>query len=412
MKSGTEIDGRKRVLFFAEAVTLAHVARAFVLAELLDAAEYDVKIACHPRFQFLFKGSRIGQYSIDSISTAAFANALNKGSPVYDFQTLSRYAKDDIRVIEQFDPHVVIGDFRISLSASARVSGKPYITVTNAGWSPYARPSFIVPDIPLTRIVGSHIGQGLFNLARPIAFALHSVPLNKLRRQYGLPALPRDLRYTYTDADHVLYADIPDLIPTGDAPSTHAFLGPVFWSPQLPDPPWVDQIPNGRPIIYLTLGSSGQYRSLPGIISALRELPMTVVAATAGKSGAETPSGNIFVADFLDGRKWAKRASIVVCNGGSPTCYQALAEGVPVLGIPGNLDQYLNMSAIVKAGAGKLLRSSDASAKRVKASISELLSAPHFAFNAQRLGRAIETWRPAPILSATIAKALSTPCSL
>jgi len=47
----------------------------------------------------------------------------------------------------------------------------------------------------------------------------------------------------------------------------------------------------------------------------------------------------------------------VICNGGSPTSQQALAAGVPVLGIAGNLDQYLNMDGVVRAGAGALLRS-------------------------------------------------------
>ncbi len=41
----------KRVLFFAEAVTLAHVARPITLAKGLDPTRYEVVMACDPRCQ-------------------------------------------------------------------------------------------------------------------------------------------------------------------------------------------------------------------------------------------------------------------------------------------------------------------------------------------------------------------------
>ena len=405
--SGMMNKSRKRILFIAEAVTLAHVARAAALAQMLDPAVYEVGLACDPRYDFLFDGRRFERHRIESISNRDFSNALDKGSPIYDVDTLSRYVVDDIRVIEEFAPDVIVGDFRISLSVSARVTGKPYINVTNAGWSPYAQPRFTVPDIALTRMLGVRIGQTVFSLARPLAFALHSLPLDRLRRKYGLRSLRRDLRYTYTEADHVLYADIPELIPVFNPPSTHAYLGPVLWSPKLPDPSWIDRVPNDRPIIYLTLGSSGRNAVLPDVLDALADVPFTIVAATAGKLGPGQAAPNTFVADYLSGQTWARRAAVVVCNGGSPTCYQALAEGVPVLGIPGNLDQYLNMSAVEASGAGRLVRAGAATAACIREAVMELVESPRFASNAQRLGRAIEPWRPATVLSETISKALA-----
>lgn len=406
-ESGMTNEGRKRILFIAEAVTLAHVARAATLAQSLDPALYEVAMACDPRYDFLFDGHRLKRYGIESISNRHFANALDKGLPIYDLGTLSRYVVDDIRVIEEFDPDVVVGDFRISLSVSARVTGKPYLNVTNAGWSPYAKARFTVPDIALTRILGARIGQMVFSLARPFAFALHSLPLNRLRRKYGLRPLPRDLRHTYTDADYVLYADAPELVRVYNPPSTHAFLGPVLWSPQLPDPSWIDRLPNDRPIIYLTLGSSGQKAVLPVALDALADVPFTIVAATAGTISPGRVSRNTFVADYLEGHSWAKRASAVVCNGGSPTCYQALVEGVPVLGIPGNLDQYLNMSAVEEFGAGKLVRSGVASAADIRKAVMDLVETPRFALNAARLAQAIEPGQAAAVLSETISRALA-----
>src|SRR5207302_1310294 len=60
------------------------------------------------------------------------------------------------------------------------------------------------------------------------------------------------------------------------------------------------------------------------------------------------------------------RAEVVICNGGSSTAYQALAEGTPVVGLPFNLDQYLAMTTIEQAGAGVLVRSGTATPAQVR----------------------------------------------
>jgi UDP:flavonoid glycosyltransferase YjiC (YdhE family) len=65
----------------------------------------------------------------------------------------------------------------------------------------------------------------------------------------------------------------------------------------------------------------------------------------------------------------------VVTNGGSSTGYQALAAGVPVLGIPSNLDQYLAMQAITRLGAGITLRSGGLRKDEVRRAAVRLLDA-------------------------------------
>ena len=42
----------------------------------------------------------------------------------------------DQALIEAVQPDVIIGDFRLSLAASARRAGVPYAALTNAYWSP------------------------------------------------------------------------------------------------------------------------------------------------------------------------------------------------------------------------------------------------------------------------------------
>lgn len=347
---------RIKILFFAEAVTLAHVGRPVALAQGLDPARFDVHVACADGYDFCFAGTHFTRWRIDSIPSAQFLQALAGGKPVYNTATLTRYVEDDLRVLDAVRPDLVVGDFRLSLSVSARLRRIPYISLMNAYWSPHVVQHYSVPHIPLTRMVPIRIANALFRMARPIAFASHSIPLNRVRRAFGLPSLGADLRKVYTDADYSMYADVPELFPPKTLPQQHAYIGPIIWAPPLPRPDWWDRVPQDKPIVYVTLGSSGQGRLLPLVLETLADLPVTVIAATAGTIDVAGAPANAFVASYLPGDLAAARASLVICNGGSPTSQQALAAGVPVLGIAGNLDQFLNMSGVVKAGAGATLR--------------------------------------------------------
>ena len=397
---------RIRVLFIAEAVTLAHVARVHALAQLLDPSVYEICIASDPRYDGLIGEHSFAARSIFTISTARFAAALKKGAPIYDTDTLAAYAEEDTQAIEAFAPDVVIGDFRLSLNVSARLVGKPYINITNAGWSPYARVKFTVPDIALPRWLGVPVAQRLFDLTRPLAFAAHAMPLNGLRKRYGLRPLPYDLREVYTDADFVLYADIPELFSMRPLPPHHAFIGAVLWSPESPLPAWWASLLTDRPMIYVTLGSSGQSSLLSTVIAALAGMSVTVIAATAGRVQLDHVPANAFVADYLPGTLAARRANLVICNGGSPTCYQALAASVPILGIPSNLDQFLNMGAVEAAGAGSTLRPQSVSPLSVSKAVDVMLRTASYQRSAERLMTSIGARQPALVLTATLKNAV------
>jgi UDP:flavonoid glycosyltransferase YjiC (YdhE family) len=347
----------RRILLFAEAVTLAHVARPLWFARGLDKTKYQVAIAASHRVATHIAAEGIEQLELDSIEPGVFLAALAGGRPLYDAATLRRYVEADMEAITRFRPQLVVGDFRLSLSISARRAGVPYVSIASAYWSPhYTPPRWPVPTLPITRALPIGLAQPLFTAARPFAFVAHCGPLNAARRHFGQPPLPRDLRRVYTDADWVAYTDLPELFPTAGLPHTHRFVGPALWEPALPVPAWWEQVPTDRLVVYVTLGSSGDAGLMPAIAEALAALPVSVLLATAG---APAPAGcppNVFAAPYLPGLQASARAQLVICNGGNLTTYQAVAGGAPVLGICGNLDQFLNMQAFERAGAGRTLR--------------------------------------------------------
>lgn len=374
-----ELEIMRRVLFFCEAVTLAHVARLAALARTLDPSQFQLFIACPDRWRH-FVGEGPWQFrSMFSIGSEQFLSALASGKPVYDLETLRGYLSEDLALIEEIRPDVVVGDFRLSLSVSARLARVPYITISNAYWSPCGKTQdYPLPVLPLTRLLPVPLAAALFSVAVPFAMRGHCKPMNQLRLENGMSTFGPDLRRVYTDADLTLFADFEVLFPDLTLLPHHRFLGPILWSPAVKLPSWWETLPDDSPIIYVTMGSSGRSGVLELVLAALADEPVLVIASTAGAPPPRTPPSNARIADYLPGDAVSSRSSLVICNGGSPTSHQALAAGVPVLGIASNMDQFLNMRAISAAGAGLVMRADRVTVNSIRSTCSELLTAKSF----------------------------------
>lgn len=159
----------------------------------------------------------------------------------------------------------------------------------------------------------------------------------------------------------------------------------------------------------MTLGSSGAAHLLPAILEGLASLPVTVLVATAGRTSMGALPANAYAAEFLPGSAAARRAALVIGNGGSPTAYQALAEGVPVLGIAGNLDQQLAIHYIARAGAGRLLRPEYVRAARVRRLVEKMLATPSYFKAAQRVACEFAAWPAPERFQALVTQWLGTP---
>jgi UDP:flavonoid glycosyltransferase YjiC (YdhE family) len=362
----------RRLLFVTENITLAQVVRLLALARRLPRDEYEVHFACGDSEPWLFEGTAFRRWPLFTLDGARGLAALAKGDRIYDGGTFERYLADELRVFDAVKPDLVIGDFRLSLAVSTKLYGLHCASLINAYWSPYAvRDGFPVPDHPIVRLVGVERARRYFPQAMPRVFAHFAAPLNGLRKRHGLP--PQSLLEQLCFGDTVLYPDLPELCPIEGAPPHHRYLGAVPWSPNAPLPPDLLAGDSAAPLVYVTLGSSGDTGALAAVLAGLEGLPLRGVLASAGRSIPARVPANFRVVDFVAGDQLSRHARFVVTNGGSGTGYQALAAGVPVLGIPSNLDQYLAMEAITRAGAGVTLRSGSLTAHEVRRAAVQLL---------------------------------------
>ncbi len=388
---------RRKILFFAEAATLAHVARPVALARALS-PDYDVMVARAPRAAAFVDGSEFRQADLLTQSSEVFLQRLQRGHALYDLPTLERYVEADLALIESERPDLIVGDFRLSLSVSARRHQVPYLAISNAYWSPYYGSDTPLPVLPWTRFVPFSVAQTVFNVVAPRVMATHADIVNRLRARHGLPSLGNDLRRVYTDADWLALADAPELFPTPDAPANHRFIGPIAWSPPgagIPDH-WRSSR-GARPLAYVSLGSSGVSANGGIVIEGLVRAGFDVWHSAAGNRVdiVKRADGTVFSAPWLPGDHACHAADLVVCNGGSLGAQQALSAGRPVIGVCSNMDQFLNMAPLVRTGAGFVLRADRLSVERVRAC-------------ADRFGRSPESSEAATRLSALLGRYSAT----
>jgi UDP:flavonoid glycosyltransferase YjiC (YdhE family) len=124
------------------------------------------------------------------------------------------------------------------------------------------------------------------------------------------------------------------------------------------------------------------------VLRVIGEFPVQAVVATAGRFELKDVPANVRVARYVPGALVARASRFVITNGGASTSYQALAEGKPVLGVPSNLDQYLAMTAIERASAGRLVRSGEATPASVRTAFTELLTSAELRSGAERVASA------------------------
>ncbi len=395
---------KKRILFVVENTTLSQVVRLLVLARALDARRYEVHFASSAFDPAIFGGTAFRQWQIFTMDKTAFLSAAEKGTSFYSKRLLRRYVEADVQVIRAVKPDMIIGDARFSLAVSAPICGVVYAALINAYWSPFAaRDSLPMPDHPVVRLLGERLAARYFPRALPAVCARFVKPFNRVRQQFGL--LPvGSLQEMLTWGDFTLYPDAAELIPLKNYPGTHMFLGPIRWSPDVPLPAWWHMLEASRPLIYLNMGSSGNVKLLPIILNGLKDLPVTVIAATAGRWDAARHQARIYTAEMIPGDLAARRSVLVICNGGAGTAYQALFEGVPVLGIPTNFDQYLAMTAIEQAGCGVLLRGGSLTAERLKRTVRSMIEQPKYYAAAQNMKSIFSRYDPAARFSAFLEK--------
>jgi UDP:flavonoid glycosyltransferase YjiC (YdhE family) len=253
------------------------------------------------------------------------------------------------------------------------------------------------PDLLVEEVFNP--GAGLAARAAGVARVLHG--FGRIRGQFGRGPDP-GLAQVAAD----LGLDLPstrERVPVVDI-CPPSLLDPEFavtaWRvplrPQalrMPDEPSWQRPQDGRPLIYLTLGTAfGTPQVLSTALAGLAGLGADVLVATGPRVDpaqlAPVPAG-VRIEQWVPQAGVLDAADLVVHHGGAGTTLGTAAAGVPQLLLPQGADQFANAQMIAGCGVGRQLPPPEATAERIAAEATALLQDETIRAAAGRLAREI-----------------------
>lgn len=384
-----------RIALFADGGFLAHTTRVLEVGRALRSRYgHEVMFCCDGPYARLLSAAGFPVrpvYSVDREETLRLA----RRAGACDLRWWQKVAEDSVRsdleAIDALRPDLVVGDLRMSLTTSARARGIPLVSLTNGAWTSRFAEQISVPDGHISeKILGKRLSSALFPVLKNLLVWYWARGFDKVRAQLGLPKL--GTMYDLIEGDLTLLADLPEYFPIVPSPPTFRYIGPIRFREALPRPKWLSQLDPNRPTLYFTMGSTGDAKFFGEAVRVFGNTEYQVLITTA-----ELPSEqfaqhqNVYVEKLADGDSLMAASHVTITHGGNGTIYQALGQGVPVIGIPTMFDQEINLTRVEQLGAGMRLRLRDCKGETLRQAVESILHNPAYRHAAQKLQRRIAT---------------------
>lgn len=307
---------------------------------------------------------------------------------------LADTARECAELLRGWEADVVVLDWMLPGAAvAAEGAGVPAVALVHG---PLPLPIEGAPPMgsglrPMGGPVGA-IRDRLLNRAIHRLFARGLPVLNEARAKQGLDPLGDWFAQLFgIEAIYVMSAPELDFSSRGALPANTSYVGPAFepfegeWRS-----PWPDT--NHEPLVLVSFSTSymDQEGSVQRVLDALDGLPVRVLLTTGPAIEVRRlriPANTRAVA-FLAHRVVLPHAALVITHAGWQTINAALADGVPLLCIPGGRDQPDNAARVVLAGAGVRVRKS-ASSRKLRRVIVRALEDPALERGARAMATAL-----------------------
>ncbi len=223
-------------------------------------------------------------------------------------------------------------------------------------------------------------------------FAAGLPVLNQARAEQGLEPLEDwYAQLLGVEAIYVMSAPELDFSSQGALPANVSYVGPAFepfegeWRS-----PWPET--NRDPLVLVSFSTSymNQLRSVQRVLDALDGLSVRVLLTAGPALDIECLRipANARAVSFLPHRMVLPLCALVITHAGWQTVNAALADGVPLLCIPGGRDQPDNAARVTVAGAG-ISVPPNASTQKLRRTITAALQDPALRQGARAMATAL-----------------------
>jgi MGT family glycosyltransferase len=310
------------------------------------------------------------------------------------FGLLADTARDCGEALEEWPAQAVVFDWMLPGAAlAAEAAGLPAIALVHC---PFPIPTRGAPPLgsglrPMTGPLGNVRDRVLLAFIGRF-FAAGLPALNAARAAHGLDPLTDwydQLRNVREIA--VMTAPELDFSSRGRLAENVRYVGPAF---EPFEQPWRSPWPadNDDPLVVISFSTSymNQRAAVQRVLDAVAHLQVRALLTTGpalDPSSLRIPA-NTHAASFVAHRSVFPHASLVITHAGWQTVNAALADGVPIVCIPGGRDQHDNALRVLAAGAGVRV-GKHTSPRRLARTIARALDDPELKRGAQRMAEAL-----------------------
>lgn len=384
----------KKILVMPDGNWLAHTSRTFEIAKVLAEMGHEIIFAGDGKYMKLPLEAGFPVRMVKNIGADRLLGSARKGKvDFYNYDLLKECFRADLRLFDAESPDLVLGDFRPSLSTSCKVAEIPLAVTINVNWTNYRRWSFrVIEHSPIGRLGRKILGKQLHTWLSTLfeiderllqmKLTMARSPFVRLRRELGLPVFKNFLEALEGDLN--LMPDFPGYVPIENLPPNFHFIGPITWEPEMDTPAWLYNLNSDKPVLYFTMGSTGHTRFFQEAIDTFGNSEYQCIMTTAGMVDIQNAPDNFFVTDFAPGSKIMEKSDVVVCHGGNGTVYQAISQGVPIIGIPTHFEQEYHMQRVEHLGIGIALSEFDYKPSHLVEAIETILTEKSYKENVQK----------------------------
>jgi UDP:flavonoid glycosyltransferase YjiC (YdhE family) len=260
-----------------------------------------------------------------------------------------------VDIIKNHKPDIIISDTALSMSMAAEFTGTFHIAIINAYISdhyseirplPYNHKAF-----KYQFLMNEQVWLKVLKTAEKTSMKFVHRPFSALRKELKLSKKTGLLEEF--EGDYNFVCDLPELFPINELPKNYAYIGPTIYESKQSEDALINWISlDNKPIIYISLGSSGQSISINFIHYPEAKNYRFIIS---GKK--ETKSDKrIYYQNFVNFDVIASHVSLMITHGGNGSIYQALKYNKPIMIIPAFFEQAWNAHRIKQLMLGEVIQ--------------------------------------------------------
>jgi UDP:flavonoid glycosyltransferase YjiC (YdhE family) len=305
--------------------------------------------------------------------TAFVRSGIGMGHPgqsMYSDEELRTYAKAEAAFFKEKGVKVAVTGFTLTTLLSTRIAGIPLVTEHAGSYVPpvLERGLMPAPSTPVNRTFGflpAPIVKILMNKGAP-RLQHYTYGFNRVAKELGvaeIPSMPALLL-----GDLTLVTDVPEVLgiserdleawrPDGKTayrPETRLrYAGPIFAHLDAPMPERVERLLSSKDkVIYVAITSSPA-QLVREVVKALKPLEAKILVAGTVHDLADLEDAQVMIEGVLPSHLIMPRVALAVTAGGQGSVQSAMASGLPLIGIPLQPEQDLNVVLLEKLGAAR-----------------------------------------------------------